>query len=108
MGKFPKGHKKPENSGRKPNTPNKITREVKEIITELETLLAPIYYDKMIEKANSKDPKEVENFMDRFEFLTEFVIPKLSRSEVKAEVKTEITEAITKAFEGLDDEAIQP
>lgn len=103
MAKFKPGDKKPENSGRKPNTPNKKTREVKEVITELSTLTAPIYYSKLIEKANSDDPKEVNDFMDRFEFLTEFVMPKLSRSEIKADVKTEITDAISKAFDWTEE-----
>ncbi len=39
---------------------------------------------------------------------TEEESDRINSQKVKAEVKTEITEAITKAFEGLDDEEVQP
>jgi len=76
----------PKTGGRKPDTPNKVTRETKEVIADLLKLTVPIYAEKMIEKANSKNPDEVNEFMTRIEKLIEFDVPKLSRSEVKNEI----------------------
>lgn len=104
---FKKGDKKPDISGRKKGVPNKVTRETKEVISDLLKLTAPIYAEKMIEKAKSKDPDNVNEFMSRFEKLIEFDVPKLQRSEIQAEVKTEITDTILKAFEGVEDEDVQ-
>ena len=94
--------------GRVKGTPNKVTKETKEVIADLLKLTAPIYAKKLIEKAESKDPDQVGEFMSRFEKLIEFDVPKLQRSEIRAEVKTEITDTILKAFEGVTDESIQP
>lgn len=98
----------PKTGGRQPGSPNKITRETREVIADLLKLTAPIYAEKMIEKAQSNNPEHVSEFMSRFEKLIEFDVPKLQRSEIQAEVKTEITDTILKAFEGVKDETIQP
>jgi hypothetical protein len=74
-----KGHIKV--GGRKLGVLNKKTREVKEQVSEVIRLLAPIYSQKLTNKANSKDPEEVADFMDRFEKLLEFSVPKLQRSD---------------------------
>ena len=105
---FKKGEPRPKAAGRVKGTPNKITRDTKEVIADLLKLTAPIYAEKMIEKAQSKNPEQVTEFMTRFEKLIEFDVPKLQRSEIQAEVKTEITDTILKAFEGVKDETIQP
>lgn len=93
--------------GRQKGTPNKVTRETKEVIADLLKLTAPIYAELLIEKARSKNTEERVEFMTRFEKLIEFDVPKLQRSEIKAEVKTEITDSILKAFDQVD-ETIQP
>ena len=100
---FRKGDKKPDISGRKPGSINKTTRETKEVIADLLQLTAPIYAAKMTEKANSDNPAELKDFLDRYERLIEFGVPKLQRSEIKAEIKTEILDSILKAFDGVDD-----
>ena len=101
-----KGHVK--SGGRQKGSENKVTRNTKEVIADLLKLTAPIYAEKLIEKARSADPEQVAEFMSRWEKLIEFDVPKLQRSEIQAEVKTEITDTILKAFEGVKDEDVQP
>lgn len=71
----------PKTGGRKPGSENRITKETKEQISEVINLTASIYSEKLTAKANSKDPKDVAEFMDRFQFLLEFSVPKLLRSD---------------------------
>ena len=85
----------PKTGGRQPGSTNHVTRETKEVIVELLTLTAPKYAELFIQKQG-------DDFMDKFEKLLEFAVPKLSRSEIKADVKTEITDAISKAFDWTD------
>ena len=99
---FPKGHKKI--GGKNKGTPNKVTRETKEVIADLLKLTAPIYAELLIEKARSKSEESKAEFMTRFEKLIEFEVPKLQRSEIHAEVKTEIRDSILKAFDWTDEE----
>lgn len=91
---FKKGHNKI--GGKQAGTPNKVTRETKEVIVELLQLTAPKYAELFMQKQG-------DDFMEKYEKLLEFAVPKLSRSEIKADVKTEITDAISKAFDWTDE-----
>jgi hypothetical protein len=94
MGGRPKGI--PKTGGRKEGSINKVTRETKEVITELLQMTAAKYAELFMQKQG-------DDFMEKYEKLLEFAVPKLSRSEIKAEVKTEITDAISKAFDWTDE-----
>ena len=53
------------------------------------------------------DKSDDQEFVKIILSLLEYVLPKLQRSEIKADVKTEITDSIIKAFDTVDDEAVQ-
>lgn len=76
---FREGDKKPDNSGRKPGTPNVITKAVRDRLAEFIDATT----GRMIQIANDSDDKI---FTELYLDILEYIIPKLSRSEIKAEV----------------------
>lgn len=82
---FKKGDKKPANSGKKKGTQNKATKDIKEayrllIESNLENMT------KWLKDIASKDPAKAIYIISD---LSEYVVPKLSRTDINAEVKTE-------------------
>ncbi len=84
---FKKGDKRPAGAGRKPNTPNKTTREMRNI-------LAPVvegYINggegaefSLAEDLKDMDPAERARIMKD---LVPYVLPKLASVEVKADIE---------------------
>ena len=68
------------------------TSHVQEYLAYLGSGAARHYYEKLEEQANGKELTEPEReFMNRFERNTEFITPKLARTEVKEEIDQNIT-----------------
>lgn len=94
----PKGH--PKSGGRVAGTPNKLTTDVKQAITDLIQLGAARYIEIV---SNLPD----EKFLDRYENMLEYVIPKLQRTEIKAEIN-ELTTQIRTIYDDLQSEPPLP
>ncbi len=98
---FKKGDIKPESSGRKKGSENKATKDIKEaykmlIESNLDNMTA------WIERIAQTDPDKAIKILSE---LSEYVVPKLSRTEVKnsgeVTIKTEISDILTKQMEAL-------
>ena len=77
MPKFKDGHKKPSNSGRKPGVPNKVTQDIREAYKMLiESNLGNL--SEWLKKIAVKDPEKAIRILAD---LSEYVIPKLARTE---------------------------
>lgn len=79
MAKFVKGQ--PKTGGKKKGTPNKVTATIRD---KFQQLLDGYSIEQMV-----KDLQEIESPKDRMMIisnLSEFLVPKLSRAEVKNEV----------------------
>ena len=76
---FKPGDNKPEKSGRGPGTPNKVTAEVRELITAAIGQNTP----RMIQiMAESQD----ETFAKLYLELLKYILPQLSKTEFKGEI----------------------
>lgn len=87
---FTKG--KSKTGGRKKGIPNAITHDLREVIREL----IEGNVERIRQDLEMLDPKERVNAWLK---LTEFVLPKLQRSEVDATINTESVEAKTWVIE---------
>ena len=85
---FVKGQ--PKKGGKTKGTPNKVTATIRD---KFQQLLDGYSIEQMV-----KDLKEIDNPKDRMMIisnLSEFIVPKLSRSEVKSEVTVTETQVFT-------------
>jgi hypothetical protein len=84
-GQFEKGHTKAK--GRPSGVPNKVTTSIRD---KFQQLLDGYSIEQMV-----KDLKAIDNPKDRMMIISnfsEFIVPKLSRSEVSAEVSVKETQ----------------
>lgn len=100
---FKKGDIKPSASGRKKGSENKATKDIKEAYK----LLIEANLDNMtqwIERIAATDPDKAIRILSE---LSEYVVPKLSRTEVKNSgeitIKSEIDTLLTKQVDALKD-----
>jgi len=78
-----KGHK---TGGRKQGTPNKVTTDIREAYQKLiEKNINK--FDKWIDEVATKDPAKALTIIIE---LSEFIVPKLSRTELNSKIKNEL------------------